>query len=112
AAALRAFRVADFVEDEERGLGTEVRRVADAGRFQVRLGLRGDRARILRVRLLLDRVDGVAGYRQRRGRQERIDARRVRIGDEDHVGRVDRLPTADRAAVEEVAVLERADFEL
>src|SRR5262249_18347756 len=31
---------------------------------------------------------------------------------EDHVGGVNRLPAADRAAVEEVAVLERAHFEL
>ena len=80
--------------------------------FRYASALRGDRARILRVRLLGDRVDDVAGERQRRAWQERIHDRRVRIGDEDHVGGVDRLPAADRAAVEEVAVLERADFEL
>src|SRR5204863_2126858 len=64
AGAVRAFRVADLVEDEELRLGTEVRRVADTGRLQVRLGLGGDRAGVLRVRLLGDRVDDVAGERQ------------------------------------------------
>ena len=39
-------------------------------------------------------------------REERIDHRRVRIGDDEHVGRVDRLPAADRLAVEAEAVLE------
>jgi hypothetical protein len=41
AGAVRALGVADLVEDEELGLGTEVGGVADAGLLEVRLGLVG-----------------------------------------------------------------------
>src|SRR6185312_9486053 len=104
--------VADVVEDEELGLGPEVADVGEARRLQVLLRLADDVARIARVRLLGDRIGHVADQRQRRILRERIELGRRRIGDEQHVRGVDRLPAADRRAVEPEAVLERVFLQL
>ena len=111
-AEVRPAAVADVVEDEELGLRSEVRRVRDAGRLQVRLGLPRDVAGVAGVVLLGDRVDDVADQRKRRPGDERIDDRRLGVGDHQHVGGVDRLPAADGRPVEAEPFLEAVLLEL
>ncbi len=60
-AARHVDRPLDGVEDEELGLGAEVRGVAEAGRLEVGLGALGERARIALVALAVRRLDHVAG---------------------------------------------------
>ena len=98
--------VAHLVEDEELGLGPEVGGVADPGRLQVRLGLARDVARVARVVLLGERIDDVADEAQGGKRRERIHHRGGRIRHHEHVRGVDRLPAADRRAVEAESFLE------
>src|SRR4029079_12237431 len=71
-----------------------------------------DVARIAAVLFLGDRVDDAAGERQRRVDHEGIDdgCRRIRNGQ--HVRRVDRLPAAERRAVEAGAFFEQLFAEL
>ncbi len=94
------------VEDEELGLGPEVRRVGDRRRAQVVLRLLGDVAGVAGVRLTGDRVVHEAVDVQRLVLAERIDHRRVGIGDQEHVGLLDLLEPTDRRTVEPVALLE------
>ena len=98
--------VADAVEDEELGLGTEVGGVADAGRLEVRLGLARDVARVARVVGAGDRIRDVADQLRRRILGERIHHRGVGIGNHQHVAVVDRLPSANRRSVEAEALIE------
>ena len=95
---------ARVVEDEELGLGAEVGRVADAGLLQVGLGLaaRCSADRASTVSRVIGSHD-VADQHQRRMLEERVDERRLRVGHHQHVALVDRLPAADRGAVEAVA---------
>ncbi len=58
--------VGDVVEDEELGLGAEVRDVGDPDLHQVPLGLLGDEAGIARVGLAEYRIGDRADQRQRR----------------------------------------------
>ena len=88
------------VENEELGLGAPVRGGRDSGRLEVLLGLEGDEARIARVRLERERIVDVAGERERRHLQHRIDECRRDVGEEQHVALVDGLEAADRGAVE------------
>ena len=106
-AAVHRHFEAYVVEDEELGLGPEIGDVADAGRGQVSLGLVGDRARVAVVGLAGGRLHDVADQDHRRLRRERVHGCRRRVGDQRHVGLVDRLPAGDRGAVEHDAVLER-----
>jgi hypothetical protein len=94
------------VEDEELGLRTEVGDVTDAGRLEVGLGAFRERTRVAVIALARRRFDHVAGDDQRVLFAERIHAGRVRIGQQQHVGRFDALPAADRRTVEGVAVFE------
>src|SRR5262249_30658635 len=96
----------DRVEEEELELWTDVDRVRDAALLDVRLRLLGDVARITRVPLAGDRILHVADEDQRRDRGERIHLRGRGVGNEQHVGLVDRLETADRGAIEAEAVFE------
>jgi hypothetical protein len=82
------------------------------GRLEIGLGLARDPARVARVRLARDRILDVADQHERRMIEERIDERGLRIRDHQHVALVDRLPTADRRAVEAHAVFERALVDL
>ena len=91
---------AHVVEHEELGLRAEEDGVADAGRLEIGLGLLGDAARVAVVGLAARRIENVAGDDHRGGGEERIHARRGRIGHQRHVGFVDRLPAGDRRAVE------------
>ena len=94
------------VEDEELGLGSEVGGIAKAGRFQIGLGALGERTRITVVALAGRRLDHVARQDQRVLFAKRVHARRVGIGHQQHVGRLDALPAGDRRAVKGVPQLE------
>ena len=91
---------ADVVEDEELGLGPEKRRVADPGRLQIGLGLLGDAARVAIIRLAAGGIENVAIDDHGRSGEERIHARRCRVGHQGHVEFVDSPPAGDRRAVE------------
>ena len=54
-----------------------------------------------------DRILDVADHRQSRLRRERVDQRRLRLGDDQQVGLVDRAPAHDARAVKLNAFLER-----
>jgi hypothetical protein len=73
------------VEDEELGLGTEVRDVGDSGVDQPALGLLGNKPRIAGVWLAEDRIGDRADQRQRAAVVEGIDQRRRRVGHQQHV---------------------------
>ncbi len=96
------------VEDVELGLGAEEAGVGDAGAGQVVLRLAGHVARVARVRLAGERVVHEEVEVQRLGGAERVDARGLGVGQQHHVGLVDRLEAAHRRAVERQAVLEHA----
>ena len=97
----------DVVEDVELRLGPEVGDVRDAAGAQMLLRLDRHVARVARVRLARDRVEHRAHQRDRRRLVERIQDRRGRIGQQQHVGLVDLLEAADRRAVEPDPVGER-----
>ena len=99
-------RETDVVEDEELGLGPEIGVVADPGRFQIGLGLERGRARIARIGLARVGLDDVAMDAERLFGIERVDVGRLGVGQELHVGLVDRLPAGDRGAVEHEALVE------
>ena len=111
-AARHVDRPLDRVEDEEFGLRTEVRDVAQAGRLEIRVGALRERARIALVALAVGRLDHVARDVERRLVQERVDVARGGIGHQEHVGRLDPLPPGDRRAVEGVPALELVHHEL
>ena len=92
------------VEDVELGLGREERRVGDAGRLQVGLGLRGHLARVAAVRLVGVGVDDAHVDVQRLLGPERVEVGRRQVGDQLHVRLVDRLEAADRGPVEHLAL--------
>ncbi len=92
--------VAHIVEDEEFGLRTEKRLVADPGRNQVPLGLFRGRARVAGIGLPGQRLVHVAKDDQRGLRRKRVQHRGRAIRHQHHVGIVDRLPPGDRRAVE------------
>jgi hypothetical protein len=97
---------ADVVEDEELRLRTEVGRVGDSRELEVVDRLLRDEAGIARVRLPGDRIDDVADQRQGRVVTERVDDRRLRVGNDQHVACVNRLPAPDTRAVEPEPLLE------
>ena len=99
------------VEDVELGLGAEERGVGDAGARQVLLRLAGDVARVAGVGLAGERVVHEEVEVQRLGGAERVDLGGVEVGQQHHVGLVDRLEAANRRAVEGQAVLEHAVVE-
>src|SRR5580698_6032086 len=102
---------AHVVEDEELGLWAHERRIANATLLEIGLGLLRDVTRISRIGLLRNGVEDRAHEANGRHRIERVDLRRFRVRDHDHVGRVDRLPTANRRAVERQAVFEQGRVE-
>ena len=97
----------DVVEDEELQLGGEQAGVGQAGAPHVADGLAGDVPGVAGVVLLGDRVLDVADHRQGRLRRERVDQRRLGLGDDQQVGLVDRPPADDARAVEADPLLER-----
>ena len=104
AGVVRVGGEADVVEHEELGLGAEEGRVADAGRLEIGLGLLGDAARVAVIGLAARGIENVAVDDHRRSGEERVHARRGRVGHQRHVGFVDRPPAGDRRAVEHQAV--------
>ncbi len=87
--------VADFVKDEEFSFRTKEGGVADTGRFEISLCLAGDVARIAGIIFFGDRIEYVADQRQGRDGDERIHLGGGRIRQQDHVGSMDRLPSAN-----------------
>ena len=73
---------------------------------EVVLGLAGHVARVARVRLAGERIVHEEVEVHRLGCAERIDARGLGVGQQHHVGFVDRLEAAHRRAVECQTVLE------
>ena len=88
------------VEDEKLGFGPPVRGGGDAGGLEILLGLERDEARVPGIGLQGQRVVDVAGERERRHREHRIDERGRDIGQQEHVALVDRLETADGRPIE------------
>ena len=100
------------VEDEEFGLGAEVRDIAQAGRLEVGLGAPGDGARIAVIALHVGGLEHVAGDVEHRLVGERVHARGVRIRHQQHVGGLDAFPSRDRRTVERMAMLELVHVEV
>ena len=98
---------AHVVEDEEFGFRTEIGDVAEAERLDVRHRLLGDRARVARIGLAGGGLHDVADDDHRRCGEERVHGDGGEIGDQRHVGLVDRLPAGDRGAVERNAFRQR-----
>jgi hypothetical protein len=96
------------IEYEELGLGSEVGRVANPARLQIRFAALRDRPRITVVSFAVRGFHHVARKEERRLVRKRIQLCRIRIGHEQHVGRLDAFPTGDRGSVEGVAVAELA----
>src|SRR5467141_113128 len=88
------------VEDKEFSFRSDKTRVGDSSRAKVRLGFCGDIPAVPRIPLLRDRVLHVANDVQRGNRGERIDERRIRIGEQQHVAFVNPLEAPDARAVE------------
>ena len=101
--------VAHVVEDEELGLGAEVRLVGDARGAQVLLRLVADVPRVARVRRARDRVRDLADHRQRRdvAGGGRVVDRRVQVRHQQHVGVLDLLEAAQRGSVEAQPLLHK-----
>ncbi|MNS82127.1 hypothetical protein D3C72_1158620 [compost metagenome] len=88
------------VEHEEFGFRTEVGGVAQAGGLQVGFGALGQRTRVAVIALQVRGFHDVARQDQGRLFAERIQVGGRAVGDEQHVGRFDALPTRDRRTVE------------
>src|SRR5260370_29536377 len=84
----------------------EVGRIRDTGFLQVSLGALRHPARIAPIRLPAERIDGIPDHYQCRGVAERVQERRRRIGDQQHVRFVDGSPSANGAGVETETILE------
>ncbi|MPL90543.1 hypothetical protein SDC9_36596 [bioreactor metagenome] len=102
----RGDRVAHVVEDEEFGFRAEVGGIADARGLQIGFGLVGNLTRAALIGFAGVRLDHVAMHAHGLFGIEGVDVDRGRIGDQLHVGLVDRLPAGDRRAVEHEAFLE------
>ena len=92
------------VEHKELGFRPERRDVAHARRNHIRFGLLGRAARIAPIGLAGGRLHDIANQDHRRLGAERIHHRARRIGHQDHVALIDRLPAGDRRAVEHETV--------
>ncbi len=103
--------VADVVEYEELGFGSEEHAIADTHRLDHRLGLLGDAARVAVVGLACGWLQHVAGDDHSGLGEERIDRGGDRVEHQAHIGLVDRLPAGDRGAVEHDALGKRVLFD-
>ncbi len=105
--AVRVEAVGDRVEDEELALRPDVRRVGDAGRAEIGLGVLRDPAWVARVGQAGDGVDDLADHGEGRLGRERVERRGLRLRHQQHVALRDALPAADRGAVEAETFVER-----
>src|SRR5262249_50757791 len=96
----------NLVEDEELGLGPEEDRVADARLTKIGFRFLRDEARIARVGLAGDGITDRADRADRGDGGEGVEFGRLGIWDDEHVRRVDRLPSANRRSVESEALFE------
>src|SRR5262249_31004507 len=101
-----ALAVAHLVEHEELRLRAEIGSIADAGTLQVGLGLLSNVASVAAIGLAGDGVPDVADQDQRCRRGERVEERRGRVRDDQHVAFLDLLKSAYRGTVEADALLE------
>ncbi len=97
-----------LVEDEELAFRPEIGGVGDPARAEVLLCATGHPTWILRVRLASDWIGDLADEGERGRLGGRIENRGGRIRHQEHVRLGDRLPAADRRAVEPEAIVERA----
>ncbi len=104
--AARGGVVTDIVEDEEFRFRSKVGGVPDLGALEILLRPESDAARVPLVGLHRDRIDDGANKAEGGFGVERIDHGGRWIGKNQHVGGVDRLPSADRGPVEAEALLE------
>ena len=96
------------VEDEELDLRPPETGVADAGGFQVSLGLLGDVSRVAGVCLAGERVSDVADQAEGLDLVHRVQGGGGGVRDQEHVALVDGLEASDAGAVESGAVVEQA----
>ncbi len=96
---------ADAVEGEELRLGAPVAGVGDARIFEILFRFLGHVARILVVGLARGGIVDVADDAKRGDLHRRVDDRRGRIGEEDHVRFLDVLEGADARPVETQSLL-------
>ena len=87
------------VEDEKFRFRAEERGVGDARALQISFRFFRHAARIAIVRLARDRLDDRADETERRLGVENVDPRGRRVGDDEHVGGIDRFPAANARAV-------------
>lgn len=104
--------VADIIEDEKLGFGAEAGAVGDAGGGEVFLGFDGDAARGAGIGIAGDGILDIAGQAEGGAADERIDKGGAGVGNDEHIGGFDALPTADGGAVEAEAFLEDIGGEL
>ncbi len=96
--------IADGVEDEELGFGSEAGFVGDAAFAEPSFAFSGDGAWVAGVFALGDGVADVAAHGEGGSCEKRVDDGGFWEGDEEHVGFVEALPAADGGAVESDAV--------
>ena len=104
---LRSLIEANAVEDEELRFRAEESFVGESRGCQISLRAFRDVPGVAVVRLVRQRIGGVANHHQCGFRAERIHERRIRVGNQQHVGFVDRSPSPNRAGIESESFLER-----
>jgi len=92
-------------------LGPEIGGVADPRLLQISLGLLGDVPRVAAIALPGHGIADGAYQHQGRRLGERIEERRARVGNDQHVAFLDLLKPADRRAVEPDPVLKTVAVE-
>src|SRR5439155_23665196 len=95
---------ADVIEYKKFRFWSEKRGVGNASAFQIVLRFFGEAARVAVVWFARNRVDDSADQCERRFGIKNIDPGRGRIGNDEHVGGVDHLPSTNARAIEAEAV--------
>ena len=103
---LRGLIEANAVENEELRFRAEERFVGKPGGGEIRLRALRHVPRVAVIGLVGQRIHGVANHHECRLREERIHKRRIRVRNQQHVGFMDRSPSANRAGIESESFLE------
>src|SRR5882724_6538214 len=98
---------ADLVQEKELQLGTNVYRIRETDLLDVGFSLLRDVSRIAAVGVTGYRIFDVADQDQRGHRRVGVHHRRGRVWEQQHVGFIDRLKSADRRSVESDSFLEQ-----
>jgi hypothetical protein len=99
-AVVGALAVAHFIEDKVLELRAEVGSVSDAGALEIILRLLRDVPGVPAIALSCDWITDVANQHQRSRFCERVQERRSRVGNDQHVTFVDFLEATNGGAVE------------